>query len=190
MSNLLPPNATPLERHAATAIASATELPVILRDLWNPEACPAELLPWLAWAWSVDSWNDSWSERQQRNTIAEALEVQQIKGTIGAVRTALGAIGLDARVQEWHRQTPIAEPYTFILRLEAEQTPVSKQGISQVLNIVERTKSLRSHLSEIRVHALSRNETHIATASVLGSEVTVSNFKPAQLVTNELAIVV
>ncbi|WP_416139072.1 phage tail protein I [Halomonas sp. HK25] len=190
MSELLPPSATQLERLAATVGAKVTDLPVILRALWNPEDCPAELLPWLAWAWSVDSWNAKWSDRQKRNTIAEALEVQQIKGTIGAVRTALGAIGIDARVQEWHRQTPQAEPYTFRLLLEAEQTPVDQAGLDEVLAIIARTKNLRSHLSRILVSATSRAPVHVATVANRGDEITVTHFQPRLLVTNELAIVV
>jgi phage tail P2-like protein len=170
MSSLLPPNATQLERLAAEAGAAGAELPVILRDLWDPEDCPEHLLPWLAWAWSADSWSDDWSARQKRNTIAEALAVQQIKGTIGAVRQALGALGFQTRVQEWHRQTPKAEPYTFRLHLDVDQDPMDQRGIQRALEIVERTKSLRSHLDAVIQQITTRSTVYVATATNTGAE--------------------
>lgn len=170
MSELLPPSASRLERHAATASASATELPVLLRALWNPEDCAAELLPWLAWAWSVDSWDDGWSDRQKRSTIAEALEVQQVKGTIGSVRRALAAIGIPSRVQEWHRQTPAGEPYTFRLLLDVDQDPMGQRGIFKILDVVEATKSLRSHLETVIQQITTRTDVHIGAAANTGHE--------------------
>ena len=52
--SLLPHNASPQERAIEAATARLADVPVPLRDLWNPETCPAELLPWLAWAFGVD----------------------------------------------------------------------------------------------------------------------------------------
>ena len=48
-ARLLPTNASELERLAAEAFAQIERVPVPLRDLWNPDACPVELLPYLAW---------------------------------------------------------------------------------------------------------------------------------------------
>ena len=53
--DLLPANATPLERALAETTARLSDVAVPIRDLWSPENCPTELLPWLAWALSVDS---------------------------------------------------------------------------------------------------------------------------------------
>lgn len=179
MSELLPSSATRLERLAATAGARVTDMPVILRALWNPEDCPSALLPWLAWAWSVDSWRDSWSDRQKRNTIAEALEVQQIKGTIGSVRRALAAIGFQTRVQEWHRQTPIGEPYTFRLYLDVDQEPMDQRGIQRALEIVARTKSLRSHLETVIQQITTRSTVHLASVTNTGAESEIAYSAPA-----------
>ncbi|MGS4945207.1 phage tail protein I, partial [Meridianimarinicoccus sp. RP-17] len=68
--SLLPPNATPVERGFEAAGARITALPVPVRDTWNPATCPATLLPWLAWALSVDNWDPTWTEGQQRAVIA------------------------------------------------------------------------------------------------------------------------
>ncbi|MCP6111406.1 phage tail protein I, partial [Klebsiella pneumoniae] len=48
-----------LEQRAAAACASISDLNVPLRDLWNPWKCPVKFLPYLAWAFSVDSWDES-----------------------------------------------------------------------------------------------------------------------------------
>lgn len=170
MSDLLPPSATRLERLAAAALVDGAELPVLLRELWSPEDCPAELLPWLAWAWSVDSWDDGWSNRQKRQTIAEALEVQQVKGTIGSVRRALAAIGIPSRVQEWHRQTPAGDPYTFRLLLDVDQDPMDQRGIFKILDVVEATKSLRSHLETVIQQITTRSTVSVGAAALTGHE--------------------
>lgn len=177
-ARLLPPNATLLERNAATACAQATALPVALRDLWDPEACPAAMLPWLAWAWSVDTWQDQWTERQKRDTVKAALAVQQIKGTAGAVRQALDAMGIPVRVQEWFNQTPAAAPYTFRLLVDVDQIAVTQAGLVAALEAVERTKSLRSHLDEIAVSAVTRSRLTVAAACNSGHEVDVSYDAP------------
>lgn len=88
---LLPPNATPLERAAADALGARFDGPVPIRDLWSPERCPAALLPWLAWALSVDVWDATWPEETRRRVIAESLAVHRIKGSRASVERAIAA---------------------------------------------------------------------------------------------------
>lgn len=184
MSELLPPNSTALERAAAELGAKVSDLPVIIRALWDAEACPLELLPWLAWAWSADEWSDSWSERQKRDVVKSAIAVQRIKGSIGAVRSALGALGLSIRVQEWFNQTPVATPYTFSVHVETDQTPVTQPDILRALNVIERTKNLRSHLQAVLVSARSNGQCYAAITAHVGHEITVAFVAPV-LVLNE-----
>lgn len=92
MSDLLPPNATPLERNLATTGERLDDLPMPIRDLRNPQRCPAALLPYLAWELSVDEWNPGWGEGTKRRVIAESVSVHRRKGTRGSVRRALEAI--------------------------------------------------------------------------------------------------
>ena len=60
MTSILPPNSTAPERAIESASSFVRDLVVPIRHLWNPETCPAAFLPWLAWSWSVDSWNPDW----------------------------------------------------------------------------------------------------------------------------------
>lgn len=168
MSELLPPNSTALERAVALVGAAATDLPVILRSLWNPETCPVELLPWLAWAWSVDDWSDAWSERQQRDTIKASFAVHRIKGTIGAVRTAVAALGFPVRVQEWFNQTPAGAPYTFRLLLDVEQETLLQADLERILQVVMSAKNLRSQLETVLLTVNSRATLTVAAATGVG----------------------
>ncbi|SDD76307.1 phage tail protein, P2 protein I family [Pseudomonas guariconensis] len=84
MTGLLPINSTALER--ALDGTSAEDLKPALRTLYNPDTCPPHLLYQLAWAWSVDRWDDSWSEAVKRSVIRAAFSVHAHKGTVGALR--------------------------------------------------------------------------------------------------------
>ena len=93
---LLPPNMTALERAAADAIGARFDAPVPIRDLWSPERCPAPLLPWLAWALSVDVWDAAWPEVTKRRAIADSLAIHRIKGSRASVERAVAAMDLGA----------------------------------------------------------------------------------------------
>lgn len=88
-SRLLPTGSSPLEVAAAKACAEIEKTPVSIRELWNPDTCPANLLPWLAWAFSVDRWDEKWPEATKRAVIRDAYFIHCHKGTIGATVPAL-----------------------------------------------------------------------------------------------------
>lgn len=113
--SLLPPNATAEERSLETATARIGDVPVPIDTLWNPAACPVSHLPWLAWALSVDTWNPDWPEATKRRVIAASVEIHRKKGTVGAVKGALAALGAPPEVVEWWQVVPETEPGTFVL---------------------------------------------------------------------------
>ena len=44
--SILPPNATPLDRALdQVELDGLGELPIPIRSVWNPQTCPAQLLP-------------------------------------------------------------------------------------------------------------------------------------------------
>lgn len=92
LSGLLPPNRTSLE----TALVDASALdadPGPIATLWSADLCPAPLLPWLAWALSVDEWDDHWPEPVQRDMVRTSILLHRRKGTVWSVKTALATIG-------------------------------------------------------------------------------------------------
>ena len=95
MTDLLPPNATALERAVDGASARFDELEAPIRDLWSPRRCPLALLPWLAWALGVETWRADWPEATKRRAVEEAIQVHREKGTVAAIRRVLDLIGAE-----------------------------------------------------------------------------------------------
>lgn len=90
--SLLPPNATPLEL-ALSRAAAMSHQPEHIATLWNPLRCPVAVLPWLAWAMSVDEWDDRWPEARQREAVQQAARLHRRKGTPWAIKRALQVHG-------------------------------------------------------------------------------------------------
>lgn len=91
---ILPRNASPLERAIdQSGAARMAAMPALVASIWNADTCPAALLPYLAWALSVDEWSDDWGIDRKRDVIREARYIHQHKGTLSAVKRALAAVG-------------------------------------------------------------------------------------------------
>ncbi len=171
MADLLPGNATIFESNLSESIARISDVPTPSRDVWNPDLCPFALLPWLAWAFSADEWDPTWSEIQKRRAIKTAVAVQRHKGTIGSVADALRALGFTARIQEWFNQIPSGVPYTFRLLLEVDQDGFDYAALQKLLNVVGTMKNLRSHLDSVTPTVASQSNSYFAAVSVSGSEI-------------------
>lgn len=92
---LLPPSASPQERAAEAAMARyEAGRAVPIRDLWRPDACPAALIPWLAWAVAVIVWLPGWSAAIKRRMIVDAMALHRIQGTRRAVEQVLATAGI------------------------------------------------------------------------------------------------
>lgn len=114
MSNsLLPPNASGLERDIEQVIVQSTDLPICIKDLWNPYSCPLSLLPWLAWALSVDEWDDRWPEHIKRQVVQDSFDVHRFKGTPYAVQKALDSLNIKTHLREWWEPDGSQEPGTM-----------------------------------------------------------------------------
>ena len=99
--SILPPNATRAELACERAIAAMRPDLTPVAALMNPDTCPKHLLPWLAWALSVDFWDSGWSEETKRASVCEAVGIHRVKGTLQSVQRALKAAGYgDAIVRE------------------------------------------------------------------------------------------
>lgn len=101
MSSLLPPNASELERNLEQVVIHSTDLPVRIAELWDPFSCPLSLLPWLAWAFSVDEWDDRWPEHIKRQMVQNSFDVHRYKGTPYAVQKALDGLNIKSHLREW-----------------------------------------------------------------------------------------
>lgn len=104
LSSLLPPNSTEVELALEGAVAGAVDISLPIVANARAESAAADHLPFLAWAFSVDSWDTSWASDVKRAAIASSVSIHRRKGTVGSVREALAAFGYgDADIVEASR---------------------------------------------------------------------------------------
>ena len=144
MNDLLPINATKQEKALALSAGRISSVPVPIGDLWSPFTCPAGILPWLAWSLSVEPWNSNWTEQQKRNAIDQSISVHRSKGTIGALRRALEAVGYECVVNE---NTGTA--YTFTIAIDVTNGAANESAYSAAEEIGNKVKNARSHLISV-----------------------------------------
>lgn len=176
MSDLLPYNATDQERALAETTARISDVPVIVREVWNPDTCPSNVLPWLAWAFSVDDWDTNWSDAQKRQVIKQSVYSQRIKGTIGAVTRQLAALGYEIQILEWFQQSPQGTPYTFDVYITANQYPLTQDDFQKILQVINTNKNLRSHLDETQLIIESVTNPCVGVICGTGNEINLTNY--------------
>ncbi len=99
--HLLPEDYGAIERVLAQAYLDFGLFPAqVIQTLWDPWDCPEEVLPLLAWAWSVDYWRDWWPVERKRQVIAESPAFHRAKSTIVADRMACAYA--DAELISYH----------------------------------------------------------------------------------------
>lgn len=164
-NSLLPPGSSALERRLAQACSGISDLNVPLRDLWNPEKCPVSFLPYLAWAFSVDSWDEAWSESEKRSVISESFWLHQRKGTVAAIRRVTEKMGYSMSLEEWWE---IADPAgTFRLEVDVNEVGLTSRMLDELDRLVNDAKPLSRHLAQLNIS--SRAAGVIATGASLGS---------------------
>lgn len=176
MSDLLPSNATDQERALAETTSRISDVPVVVREVWNPDTCPSNVLPWLAWAFSVDDWDTNWTDKQKRQVIKESVYSQRIKGTIGAVTRQLAALGYEIKILEWFQQEPEGTPYTFQVYITANQYPLTQNDYRKILQVIDTNKNLRSHLDETQLIVRSEDKTTVGIVCGTGNEINLTNY--------------
>ncbi|MDF2073188.1 phage tail protein I [Pseudomonas mendocina] len=172
-ARLLPGNAHELERHAAQALAQIERVPVPLRDLWNPDTCPVELLPYLAWAFSVDRWSPSWPESAKRAAIRSAYFIHAHKGTIGALRRVVEPLGYLIKVTEWWQAQPEGTPGTFALEIGVLDTGITEEMYQELTFLIDDAKPLSRHLSGLDISLETHLTAYMGVAVVDGDELDV-----------------
>ncbi|HHT7418265.1 TPA: phage tail protein I [Raoultella ornithinolytica] len=160
-----------LEQRAAAACAVISELSVPLRDLWNPWRCPVKFLPYLAWAFSVDRWEENWSENEKRQAVSDAFWIHQRKGTVAAVRRVIETLGYSMTLQEWWE---VADPAgTFRLTVDLNDIGITEPMIKELERIIGDAKPVSRHISQLTLSASAYGTAHIGAAIVDGEVITV-----------------
>lgn len=93
---LLPPNKSPFELAQSMTSAARRALPAyLIKALWNPQTCPLDLLPYLAWSLGLEVWDDSWSELKKRSVVANIWKLKRNKTRLKGIRGYLQLFGCD-----------------------------------------------------------------------------------------------
>ena len=177
---LLPPSQTRLEAALGKTMRPIGLTPEVIATLWNPWTIPAPLLPWLAWALSVDEWDSRWTEETQRAVCAASFPVHKLKGTVGAVRRAIDAIGYRTRLVEAWQQTPPGAPHTFTAEIEIDDQGLDAGTVAQMERQISAVKPERSHF-DVLIIGRSDARAHVGCIAVSGDIVTLMPYRIASI---------
>jgi len=84
---LLPPNSTPWELAQSLTSAARRPLPTDFpRLVWNPDLCPEEFLPYLAWGLGLEIWKDEWPDEKKRAVIKRIWLLKRRKTTLQGIK--------------------------------------------------------------------------------------------------------
>jgi phage tail P2-like protein len=179
MPTLLPPSSSSLEYAIEKIDAEHIDaLTLPHRTLWSADDCPVDFLPWLAWALSVDVWRDTWPESVKREAIRNASDLHRKKGTAGAVKQAVNALGANIKVTEWWEMEPLGNPFTFEVVFTPSQTlPNDIDFQEDIIASIDASKNLRSSYDLI-VEIPATKTLRIAGQLRTGNLVTLGNAIP------------
>ncbi|MFW3895945.1 phage tail protein I [Pseudomonas bharatica] len=171
MTSLLPLNSTSLERAIEAANHDHPDIP--LRTLYNPATCPAHLLHQLAWAWSVDRWDENWSEAVKRSVIRSAFYVHSRKGTIGALRRVVEPLGYLIEVREWWQTVPEGVPGTFALQVGVLDQGITEEMYDELTRLIDDAKPVSRHLTGLAISLSTTGALRLAMALAEGEAIDV-----------------
>ncbi|WP_313473138.1 phage tail protein I [Rouxiella badensis] len=171
MNSLLPPNAMPLESRAAEACAGVSTLAVPLRDLWNPDTCPVNFLPYLAWAFSVDRWEEKWTAAQKRQAVKDAFFIHRRKGTVAAIRRVIESLGYAMTIQEWWQ---VADPAgTFRLTIDVNEIGITAAMVNELERLIGDARPVSRPISQLALSVKVAGVVSVGTALYDGDILTV-----------------
>ena len=165
---LLPSNSTPLERQAAQALAQIQRVPIPLRTLYNPDLCPLPLLPYLAWAFSVDRWDSKWTEAAKRAAIRSAYYIHSRKGTIASLRRVVEPLGYLIEIIEWWQTVPVGPRATFKLKVGVLDTGITEEMYQELTWLIDDAKPLTRHLTGLAISLETTGSFHLGACLTEG----------------------
>ncbi|MFP1203662.1 phage tail protein I [Klebsiella pneumoniae] len=170
-NSLLPPSSTAWMRSTEAATARLSAITVALRTLWTPIACPVDLLPYLAWALSVDRWDKSWPAEKKITAIQQSYWLHRRKGTRAAVRRVIEDMGFSATFVEWFDVGD--QPGTFRLEVDVNEVGLTPKTLDELNRLIGDAKPVSRHLAQMTIATRSQGSAWAGAVSVDGESVTV-----------------
>ncbi|HIF9333089.1 TPA: phage tail protein I [Photobacterium damselae] len=147
-------------------------------------------LPWLAWWFRAEQWDDTWPLDQKRAAVKEALILFRYKGTPWAVIRAIELNGFDSDLIEWHEQVPVGINGTFKMILPVPRISGRSVGIivqTAIRNAIERNKRGSQHWT-IEYQIKIKDPIYIAAYKKSIYEITIGPRPPNPNVTAHVCI--
>lgn len=188
MSNsLLPPSSSDFMRRVAQTAEVLSDLAVDLNTLWNADKCPLDLLPYLAWALSVDRWDKNWSEQTKRQVIKAAWMVHRQRGTIASIRRAIEPVGYLIRVTEWFQSG--GEPGTFKLEVGVNDQGITDEVYRDLEKLIDQVKPCSRHLTSLSINLDVSGEITAAASGYMGDEINIYPYIPDVISTSGSGVI-
>lgn len=181
-NSLLPPGSSALERRLATACGDISALSVPIRQVWNPDTCPVSFLPYLAWAFSVDRWDERWPETVKRQVIKDAFFIHRHKGTLSALRRVVEPFGYLIRVTEWWQTG--GQPGTFRLDIGVQDAGITEETYLELERLIADAKPVSRHLLGLNIVMDCAGNIPLAAGQYSGDALTVYPYFPETITTS------
>ncbi|MEZ7213869.1 phage tail protein I [Klebsiella spallanzanii] len=150
-SSLLPPSSTDWLRYTEAGTARLSSIMVALRTLWTPTASPVDLLPYLAWALSVDRWDKDWPTERKIAAIQRSYWLHRRKGTRAAVRRVVEDMGFSATFAEWFEVGDA--PGTFRLEVDINEVGLTAKTLAELNRLINDAKPVSRHPAQLNIAA-------------------------------------
>lgn len=173
VKHLLPTGSSLLEKRAAECLQQAVQNQIEFANLINPRKCPVSFLPYLAWAFSVDYWEDYWGEEQKRQAIIDSYQNHSRKGTVGAVRRIVESLGYDFEIREWFTEKKQRRPGTFSVFVGLKEQGHDDKVYQELYRLIDDVKPVSRHINEITITFSSECHTHWFSAMHSGEVITI-----------------
>ncbi|ENZ7790381.1 phage tail protein I [Klebsiella pneumoniae] len=170
-STLLPPSSTAWMRSTEAATARLSGITVAIRTLWTPTACPVDLLPYLAWALSVDRWDKDWPAERKIAVIQRSYWLHRRKGTRAAVRRVIEDMGFSATFAEWFDVGD--QPGTFRLEVDVNEVGLTPKTLDELNRLIGDAKPVSRHLAQLTIATSSKGTAWTGAALCDGEIITV-----------------
>ncbi|ULI44319.1 phage tail protein I [Raoultella ornithinolytica] len=170
-NTLLPPSASAWMRSAEAATAKLSGITVAIRTLWTPTACPVDLLPYLAWALSVDRWDKGWPAERKIAAIQRSYWLHRRKGTRAAVRRVIEDMGFSATFAEWFDVGD--EPGTFRLEVDVNEVGLTPKTLDELNRLIGDAKPVSRHLAQMTIATSTSGYARVGVVVIDGEATTV-----------------
>jgi hypothetical protein len=67
----------------------------VITSAWDPDRCPVDDLPFLAWQFGLDLWDDGWPETRKREAVRKALWLHSLKTTPAGIKAHVALTGAE-----------------------------------------------------------------------------------------------